>query len=72
MTNMKDQIIELLRENVGGLSDREITDTLIAKGAAQQSINQMCRDLESKGLIVRSKQVGRIKKLPRKQYAQIN
>ena len=61
MANMKEQIIELLRENVGGLSDREITDTLIAKGAAQQPINQMCRDLESQGFIVRSKQVGRIK-----------
>lgn len=60
MANMKERIIDLLREN-GGLSDREITDTLITKGAAQQPINQICHDLESQGFIVRSKQDGRIK-----------
>ncbi len=60
MANMKERIIDLLRKN-DGLSDREITDTLITKGAAQQPINQICRDLESQGFIVRSKQDGRIK-----------
>lgn len=60
MASMKERIIELLREN-GNLSDREITDILVGKGAAQQPINQTCRDLESQGIIVRSKMDGRIK-----------
>ncbi len=60
MANMKERIIELLRDS-GGLSDREITDTLIKKGAAQQSINQICRDLESQRIIIRRKLDGRIK-----------
>jgi len=60
MAILKERIIELLREN-GSLSDREITDILVGKGAAQQPINQTCRDLESQGIIVRSKMDGRIK-----------
>lgn len=60
MANMKERIIELLRDS-DGLSDREITDTLIKKGAAQQPINQICRDLESQGIIIRRKLDGRIK-----------
>ncbi len=60
MATMKQRIVELLRQKVG-LSDREITDTLIAKGASQQSINQICRDLEKQGIVVRSKVNGRIK-----------
>ncbi len=60
MAILKERIIELLREN-GSLSDREITDILVGKGAAQQPINQTCRDLESQGIIVRSKIDGRIK-----------
>jgi len=60
MAKMKERIIELLREG-GGLSDREITDTLIKKGASQQHINQICRDLENQGIIVRAKLDGRIK-----------
>jgi len=60
MASMKERIIELLREN-GSLSDREITNILVGKGAVQQPINQTCRDLESQGIIVRSKMDGRIK-----------
>ena len=63
MSNMKERIIELLRES-GGLSDREITDILVGKVAAQQPINQTCRDLESQGIVVRSKLDGRIKNFP--------
>ena len=54
MANMRQRIIELLGQK-SGLSDREITDTLIGKGAGQQSINQVCRDLEKQGIVVRSK-----------------
>jgi len=60
MAILKERIIELLREN-DSLSDREITDILAGKGAAQQPINQACRGLESQGIIVRSKIDGRIK-----------
>lgn len=60
MANMKERIVELLRDG-SGLSDREITDTLIKKGAAQQPINQICRGLESQGIIIRRKLDGRIK-----------
>lgn len=60
MANMKERIVELLRDS-SGLSDREITDTLIKKGAAQQPINQICRGLESQGIIIRRKLDGRIK-----------
>jgi len=60
MANMKERIIELLRKN-SGLSDREITDTLITKGAAQQPINTICRDLESQGIVLRSKVDSRIR-----------
>jgi hypothetical protein len=41
---LKEEIIELLEERTG-LSDREITDELRGKGAAQQPINQACIDL---------------------------
>jgi hypothetical protein len=60
MANMKERIVELLRDS-SGLSDREITDTLIKKGATQQPINQICRGLESQGIIIRRKLDGRIK-----------
>jgi hypothetical protein len=60
MANMRQRIIELLGQK-SGLSDREITDTLIGKGAGQQSINQICRELEKHRIVVRSKVNGRIK-----------
>ena len=60
MSNLKERIIELLRES-SGLSDREIADVLFGKGFAQQPVNQTCRALESQGIIIRSKLDGKIK-----------
>jgi hypothetical protein len=60
MATTRERVLELLIES-GGLSDREITDVLISKDAGQQPINQICRDLEHQGMIIRSKVNGRIR-----------
>lgn len=52
MSTLAQRIIQLLQSG-DGLTDREITDQLFAHGAAQQPVNQTCRQLESKGQIVR-------------------
>lgn len=60
MAKMKERVIELLKKN-SCLTDREITDILISNGANQQPINTICRDLESKGIIIRYREDGRIR-----------
>lgn len=62
MSNFKERILELLGDH-DGLSDREIADQLLGKGAGQQPVNQSCRELEGKGFILRSKKDGRIKNI---------
>jgi hypothetical protein len=52
MTSIAQQILTLL-ESSSGLSDREITESLLGKGAAQQPINQVARVLERKGAVQR-------------------
>ena len=51
---LEDQIVELLKKD-GGLSDREITDRLKGTGAEQQPVNQACRRLAARGVLVRHK-----------------
>ena len=48
------KIVSLL-EHDPGLTDREITDSLNGHSAPQQPINQKCRDLEIRGVLVRRK-----------------
>jgi len=49
-----DDVIKLLK-SAGGLSDRQITDALFGLGKPQQTVNQVCRNLAQRGLIVRRK-----------------
>jgi hypothetical protein len=60
MTQIKERVVELLMKR-DGLTDREVTDLVLGRGAAQQSINQICRELERKGIITRTKKDGRIR-----------
>ena len=46
------EVISLLRDRPG-LSDREITDMLLGRGKAQQSVNGMCRRLAREGVVER-------------------
>jgi hypothetical protein len=52
MPTLKERIVELLGRSPG-LTDREITDAVIGRGALQQPINQACRDLERRGALSR-------------------
>lgn len=52
MPTLSNRIIELLRRQ-SGVSDREITDALVGTGAPQQPVNQACRHLETRGIILR-------------------
>ena len=54
--SLVEKILTLLNIDPG-LTDREITDKLVAKGAAQQPINQAARNLKSRNLIKRAKRV---------------
>ena len=54
MPSLFERITTLLKERTG-LSDREITDKLVGPGAAQQPVNQACRNLQSRGVVVRKK-----------------
>lgn len=56
MTGLAEKILDLLNAEPG-LTDREITDRLIAKGSAQQPINQAARKLESRKLLKRVNRV---------------
>ena len=52
MDSLTNRIIEFLKHN-SGLTDREITDSLVGINKPQQSINQVCRKLAEKGVIDR-------------------
>lgn len=52
MASWAERIVELLTKS-SGLTDREITDRLVGRGAAQQTVNQVCRRLESEGRLTR-------------------
>lgn len=52
--SLKNEIIDLLKVTPE-LTDREITNTLRGTIAAQQPVNQICRQLESKGILTRNK-----------------
>lgn len=62
---LKEKIVTLLKDQQG-LSDREITNILFGKEYPQQSINQTCNLLEKKGIIIRSKELGKIRNYPSK------
>jgi hypothetical protein len=49
-----DDVMNMLT-STPGLSDRQITDALFGPGRTQQTVNQVCRNLERRGLIVREK-----------------
>lgn len=60
MQQLLDRILTLVKTSPG-LTDREITDSLFGRGAAQQQVNQTCRRLESSGhLSRRARDDGRI------------
>lgn len=49
---LSDQILNHLRTHPG-LTDREITDALMGRESPQQHVNQVCRQLDGRGLLVR-------------------
>jgi hypothetical protein len=51
--SLKDKILTELKK-VNYLSDRELTDRIFGEYYPQQSVNQMCRQLASKGVIKRT------------------
>jgi len=51
---LAERIVELLKHQPG-LSDRQITDVLFGKDKPQQPVNVVCRNLESKGILIRRK-----------------
>jgi hypothetical protein len=64
MSSLRVRIVALLKERPG-LTDREITDILFKPGAPQQPVNQICRQLQAKGIIARRKRSdGRIGNYP--------
>ncbi len=54
MASLQEEIVELVTKSPG-LTDREITDRLRGKDAAQQPINQAARVLKSKAILRRTK-----------------
>jgi len=54
MANLPDEIIQAVRKSPG-LTDRELTDVLRGRAAAQQPINQAARLLEGKGILLRKR-----------------
>jgi hypothetical protein len=57
---LKEKILLVLKE-FPGLTDRQITDRVLGLHKPQQSVNQICRDLESKGFLIRqTREDGRI------------
>ena len=52
MESLSDRILALVLKTPG-LSDREITDILVAKGAPQQHVNQVCNRLHARRLLSR-------------------
>jgi len=57
---LKDRIVQLL-QGQAGLTDREITDRVLAPGAPQQGVNMACRALEADSILVRRKENRRIR-----------
>ena len=57
---LKEKISNLLKDRPG-LTDREITNILFGKEYPQQRINQTCRALEKKGIIIRNKELEKIR-----------
>ncbi|HNX61524.1 MAG TPA: hypothetical protein PKN45_02695 [Candidatus Limiplasma sp.] len=51
-TTLADRILKALQE--GPMTDRELTDKLKGHGSAQQDVNQACRLLRDRGVIMRS------------------
>src|SRR6266568_1415550 len=49
---LPDRILALVQRRPG-LTDREITDVLVGKGAPQQHVNQTCNRLHARGLLLR-------------------
>jgi hypothetical protein len=64
MEQLSDRILALIQTSPG-LTDREITDSLLGRGAPQQQVNQTCRRLESRGRLSRkARGAGRIGNYP--------
>ena len=57
---LKENIVQLL-QNQPGLTDREITDRLLAPGNPQQPVNGACRALEAVGVLIWRKEAGRLR-----------
>ncbi len=51
---LAEKIVELLKSKPG-LSDRKITDELFGSGKPQQPVNNVCRQLEKAGILIRKK-----------------
>ena len=54
MNSLTDRVLEQVRGSPG-LTDRELTNLLFIAGAPQQPVNQACRALAEKGVLVRRK-----------------
>ncbi len=54
MANNRHRVLRYIRKYPGS-TDHEITDHVLGPGKRQQSINQICRQLEGAGLVVRRK-----------------
>jgi hypothetical protein len=52
MATLRERILELVQTE-RGCTDREIATRLLGRDAPQQAVNQQCRMLETKGLLVR-------------------
>lgn len=52
--SLSESIQEALKKD-SGMTDRELTDVLHGIGAPQQPVNQTCRTLEKKGIVIRRK-----------------
>ncbi|MCH7977639.1 MAG: MarR family transcriptional regulator [Acidobacteria bacterium] len=55
MATLKDRIVDLLRREIPGLTDREITDRLMGPNLGQQAVNQATRALAVSGTLIRRK-----------------
>jgi hypothetical protein len=57
MEKLPDRILALIQASPG-LTDRQIADALVGKGAPQQQVNQTCNRLTARGLLVRRHRAG--------------
>lgn len=65
---LQKRILDLLRSTNSGLTDREITDSLIGKGKPQQCINALMRNLAKNGKVERRGEESPIKNYPIKKH----